>query len=149
MARRYFISVFLSDIAALGAAFALSAWMVFGVENAPSIPAGSSLLPFMGMMTVGATVGSWVTRQALGNSVPRPSYGRAMSIVLFSVAFTAVALVLSRVYWSRPMFAYSVSFWLVFALTHRVFRRRRPWTERMIVITNSSRISSIAPTLRS
>jgi len=140
MARRFIVSVFVSDLIALGVALFASAWLVFGVGEA-TIPEGSSLLPFAALMAVGAAIGSWVNGRAWANSVPRPTYGRAFAIVASASMFTAVSLVLSRVYWSRPMFALTVVIWFTLAAAHRAVRRRRPWTEAMVIVTDEKQLA--------
>ncbi len=137
MSRRFLISIFISDLLALLIALVVSMWLVFGAYGpiGLSVPQGETLWPFVVLMTVGAIVGSWVSRRAWGNTVPRPSYGRASGIVSFAAAFAAVGFVLTRVYWSRPLFALTVVLWLILAVAHRAVRRRRPWTERMVLVT--------------
>ncbi len=143
MSRRFLISIFVSDMIALSVALGISLWFVFGAFGAVglSIPAGQTLWPFAMLLTVGATIGSWVSGRAWGNTVPRPSYGRAAGIVAFATAFTAVGLVLSRVYWSRPLLASTVVLWFVLAVAHRAVRRRRPWSERMILVTEEKQLA--------
>jgi exopolysaccharide biosynthesis polyprenyl glycosylphosphotransferase len=134
MARRFLVSVFVSDLVALGVALLASAWLVFGAGTA-SIPRGSTLWPFVGLMSTGAVIGSWVNGRTWANSVPRPTYGRAFAIVAFASTFTAFGLVLTRVYWSRPMFGLTIAIWFILVVAHRAVRRRRPWTEKMVIIS--------------
>lgn len=142
MSRRFLISIFVSDLVSLFVALAASIWLVYGAYGpiGLSIPEGGTLWPFVALMTAGAVVGSWVSRRAWGNTVPRPSYGRASGIVGFTVAFAAIGLVLTRVYWSRPLFALSVVLWFLLAVGHRAVRRRRPWTERMVLVTTEKQL---------
>jgi exopolysaccharide biosynthesis polyprenyl glycosylphosphotransferase len=78
---------------------------------------------------------------------PRPSYGRAIAIVGFTAAFTAAGLVIARdFYFSRTFLAYTFGVFLIGALGHRALRRRRPWTERLILVTGEK---SLADDLRS
>lgn len=140
MARRYLISVFFSDLLSLGVASLVSWWYVYSFNAGPPIPRGESLVPFVGLMVSGAILGSWMSRRTWGNSAPRPSYGRAFSIVMFTSAFTALGLVLTRTYWSRAFFASTVVLWFLLTLGDRALRRRRPWTERMVVITGEKQL---------
>ena len=48
---------------------------------------------------------------------------------------------LTRVYWSRPLFAITIAVWLGLALTHRAVLRRRPWTEEMVIITAEKQLA--------
>jgi hypothetical protein len=82
-----------------------------------------------------------MSARAWGKAAPRPNYGRAVAIVGFASAFTALGLVLTRVYWSRTMFAVTIAVWLVLALTHRAVLRRRPWTEQMVIITGEKQLA--------
>ncbi|MEA3510445.1 MAG: sugar transferase [Actinomycetota bacterium] len=143
MSRRFLISIFLSDLVALSAALIASMWLVYGAYGpiGLSIPEGETLWPYLGLMTAGAVVGSWVSGRAWGNTVPRPSYGRASGIVGFTAAFVAIGLVLTRFYWSRPLFALTIVLWFVLAVGHRAIRRRRPWTEQMILVTDEKQMA--------
>ena len=83
----------------------------------------------IGSLFAGAAVGIYVTYRSASKEVPRPSYGRAFSIVGVTLAVSAFALVFGRAYWSRAYLAWTVTIWLGMALIHRAIRRRRPWTE--------------------
>lgn len=142
MSRRFLLSIFLSDLACLGIALVASLWLVFGAYGpfGLTVPEGNSLWPFIGLMVGGAVLGSWVNRLAWGNAMPRPSYGRAAGIVGFAAAFTAIGLILTRAYWSRPFFAFVVIIWFILAVAHRAIRRRRPWTDQMVIVTIEQRL---------
>ena len=85
---------------------------------------------------VGAVAGLFVSTRYGGNGIPRPSYGRAVGLVSVALGVTAMAIVVTRAYWSRPFLFATVGIWFVLAMAHRVIRRRRPWTEPMAIITN-------------
>ena len=127
---------------ALVIALVISMWLVYGAYGPVglTIPEGETLWPFVALLVAGAIGGSWVSRMAWRNTVPRPSYGRAAGIVAFAAAFTAVGIVLTRVYWSRQLFALTIVLWFLFAVAHRAYQRRRPWTEQMVLVTGERQL---------
>ena len=141
MGNRVLRSIYLLDMASLVVAIAVASLFVFGTALAWTADTPSSIWPFLGLLFVGGTVGSYLSARAWGKAAPRPTYGRAVAIVGFATAFTATGLVLTRVYWSRPMFAITVAVWLGLALTHRTVLRRRPWSEPMVVITGEKQLA--------
>lgn len=85
---------------------------------------------------------SFVTDKMAGPGVPRPTYGRMSMIGLGSLLLTTGLLVIFRdAYFSRPFLFSSLLIWLVPATMHRIVRRRRPWSERMIVITKEKKLA--------
>ncbi len=79
---------------------------------------------------------SVLTEQMSGPGVPRPTYGRMSVVGVGSLLLTSGLLVVFRdVYFSRPLFYLTTLVWFVPATAHRILRRRRPWTERLGVIT--------------
>lgn len=96
--------------------------------------ARSGVWTMLGAIVVGAVIGLVVTARP-ATTIPRPSYGRAMSAAFVMLGFTATTLVFSRAFWSRRFVFYAAVAWLAFGLAHRFIRRRRPWTETMVLIT--------------
>lgn len=86
-------------------------------------------------IVLGAVIGLVVTARSAAAAIPRPSYGRAMTAAIVMLGFTATTLVFSRAFWSRRFVFYTAVAWLALGLAHRFVRRRRPWTEPMVVIT--------------
>lgn len=142
MRRRFLISTSISDLLALGIALIFSGLYVFGrVFPGPAqLPAGASLFPLWGLLFGGALLGLYVSFRMWAGNVPRPSYGRGIGIVGASMAVTSVGIVLSRVYWSRPYLAATAVVWTVGALSHRVVRKHRPWTESMLIVSNEKEL---------
>ena len=101
--------------------------------------------PLIVMLALGATIASYISFMSWASVAPRPSYGRAFTIVGITIALTAIGLVVTRVYWSRQFLIVTVMVWLILMLTYRLVLRRRPWTERMVLVTGEE---SLAKDLR-
>ena len=137
MRRRFLLSTAAADMSALLVALVTASYVTFGV--APwqvQLSGGRSIMPLAAFFVAGSVIGSVVSARITGTSAPRPTYGRGLSIVVFGVSFTALAVLASFSYLSRTFFATTALTWLIGTIAHRAIRRRRPWTERMIVITN-------------
>jgi exopolysaccharide biosynthesis polyprenyl glycosylphosphotransferase len=143
MGRRVLRSIFVSDMVALVVAIWLATWIVFGTPLPwqAAVPQGESLLPFSLLLFAGAVIGSYLSARSWANSAPRPLYGRAFGIVLFAASFTAIGLVVTRVYWSRPLFGWTVVIWFALVVIHRAIRRRRPWSESMVIVTDEKQLA--------
>lgn len=140
MRRRFLISVLVSDLVALAVALVVASLTTFEVwlpwsVNLPRGASGDSIWPMLSLLGFGALVGSYASLRMWAQGAPRPSYGRALAIIVFSASFTALGLVVARVYWSRAFLATTVAVWLAGSLAHRLARRQRPWSEDLIVIT--------------
>jgi exopolysaccharide biosynthesis polyprenyl glycosylphosphotransferase len=134
MARRVLAISGALDVAALIIALEVGSLVAFGTPFPWEFR--SDVWALLVAMGGGALAGLFVTNRTAGSAAPRPSFGRAFSIVGLALAVTGLALVFSRAYWSRNFLAVSTLSWLALALAHRALRRRRPWTERMVLITN-------------
>ena len=141
MGNRVLRWIYLLDMASLVVAVAVASLFVFATALPWTTSTPGPIWPFLAMMFAGGTVGSYMSARAWGKTAPRPTYGRAVAIVGFGAAFTAFGLVLTRVYWSRPMFAITIAVWLGLALTHRAVLRRRPWTEQMVIVTGEKQLA--------
>ena len=137
MGRRKFLrTVVLADGLSLGAAILIATYRVFGIWMPWLVSTGSgSLMPSVLLIAGGATLSIYGSYLAWGQTVPRPSYGRAVAIVASTMAITALGLVVSRAYWSREWLLTVAGLWFVLAIGHRFIQRRRPWVENMVVIT--------------
>ena len=138
MRRRFLLSVLASDFAALATGFVVAALVVFdtALPWQADLPGDASIWPLIGLLTGGGLIGAYASRRMWAQHAPRPSYGRALAIVSFSGAFTAVGVVVGRGYWSRSFVGLSLGVWGLLSLAHRAARRRRPWMERMLVVTS-------------
>ncbi|MBU1226277.1 MAG: sugar transferase [Actinobacteria bacterium] len=89
----------------------------------------------VGSLLLGAVVGIYISQRSAGQEVPRPSYGRAFSMFGVAMTISSLTLVFSRSYFSRGYLAWTSASWLALALTHRAIRRRRPWSENLVIVT--------------
>lgn len=143
MGRRFLRVIILGDLLALAVALVAAIKGVYGaVPPRPwQLPPGATLWPFVGLLVLGALVGSYLNHRSWAKSAPRPSYGRALAVVATAVAITAVGLVSTRVYWSRQLLVTTAVLWLGLALAHRLAHRQRPWEEPMVVITGEKQLA--------
>jgi exopolysaccharide biosynthesis polyprenyl glycosylphosphotransferase len=130
--RKIALSVAL-DIGSLVAALAIASIMVFGTLWPWSFRTDVSA--FIASLVFGAVVGIYVSYRSAGKDAPRPSYGRAFSTFGVAMTVSSLTLVFSRAYFSRAYLAWTAASWLVVSLVHRAVRRRRPWTEKLVVVT--------------
>jgi lipopolysaccharide/colanic/teichoic acid biosynthesis glycosyltransferase len=141
MRSRFLFWVGLTDLLALLVAAAVASLVVFGtlvppsqVNNLPVAPMMASLIGSMLFMSV-------MTSRMSGPGVPRPTYGRMLAIFLGTGALTGLILTFSRSYFSRTFLLVTGAGWLALATAHRVERRRRPWTERIGLITGEKQLA--------
>ena len=144
MANRFLRSIYLSDMLALVLGILAGSWAAFGMPAiwAASLPDGGSIWPLVAMLVLGATIASYVSFMSWAQVAPRPSYGRAFGIVGVTVAITAVGLVITRAYWSRSFLAVTLVVWLILMLLYRYVLRRRPWSERMVLVTGEESLAA-------
>lgn len=142
MRTRFVASVALTDLLALAIAMMASSWIVFGTLLPWQARTPGSVWPMLGFMAISLITTSLVTDQMSGPGVPRPTYGRMVAIGLGMVVFTAVLLVMFRdVYFSRSFVSLTSMLWVIPATAHRLWRRRRPWTEKIGVITREKQLA--------
>ncbi|MEA2002731.1 MAG: exopolysaccharide biosynthesis polyprenyl glycosylphosphotransferase [Actinomycetota bacterium] len=135
MRRKFLLSILGTDLVALAAVLVFASLLVFGEWIPWDAVPRENLWPMLGLLGVGALLGSYASVRMWAQGAPRPSYGRALAIVAIASAFTATGLVLGRPYWSRPYLATTIGLWLGATLLHRFMRRRRPWAEDLVIVT--------------
>ena len=133
MRRRFLVRTSLLDFASLVLGTVVASLLVF--DHFLPWTVRSDIGPLLGFLVLGLFVGSYVSLRAWGNAVPRPSYGRAVTITVVTVGVAALSVVLFRTYWSRPFLGITAATMLVVTLLHRAVSRTRPWTESMLLIT--------------
>lgn len=127
------------DLVALGLAMVIGSQLVFGTPFLwdARINRTLSLLPLLVVMALGAVAMSLATVSMSGPGVPRPTYGRLLMIVAGTFLLTATASFLIRdLPYSRLFVPTVLGMWAVLSATHRFFRRRRPWTERFVIVSS-------------
>jgi exopolysaccharide biosynthesis polyprenyl glycosylphosphotransferase len=137
MGRRFRLSVMLTDVAGFVVALFTASVFVFDTPWfwAVDLANDASIWPMIDLLGVGAAIGLGASFASWRATAPRPLYIRAVAFVSFTAVFTAVGLVLSRAYFSRPfILSFSVA-WLALSLLHRFLRRLRPWQEGIVVVS--------------
>jgi len=137
MRRRFLLVTLIADALALAFGLVVASALVFrtAIPWEAQLPPGESIWPLVGLLSTGLLLGSYMSVRMWLQTTPRASYGRALAIVGISGAFTAVGLVVSRGYWSRPFLAATLGTWLFAGLVVRAGRRRRPWSDHVVLIT--------------
>jgi len=133
MARRKFAGAVALDLVALLLAMEVASLVVFGDPIPWSAREQSGTM--LAAILAGGVLGLFISFRPATSGVVRPSYGRAVSMSLLMLGATSVALVFSRAFWSRAFVLVTMATWLGLGLVHRWARRRRPWTETLVVIT--------------
>ncbi|MGH8944788.1 MAG: sugar transferase [Acidimicrobiia bacterium] len=144
MRTRFVFSVALVDLLALALAMAVASLMVFDTPvlwEAQLPRPVDSIWPLIGLTAVSMVIASFATEQMSGPGVPRPTYGRMLAIFVLTAFLTAGLIVLFRPYFSRSFLALTMSIWLVPATVHRFARTRKPWTEKIGVITAEKQLA--------
>ncbi|MEX1124369.1 MAG: sugar transferase [Acidimicrobiia bacterium] len=142
MRSRFLISSSLTDLAAYAVAAAFASQLVYSTWLPWNSLLGNQVLPMLGVQVAAMTMMSVATARMSGHGVPRPSYGRMFAILIGTGAITALFLVLFReAYYSRRFLILTAVGWLVLATAHRIVRRRRPWTERVGLITGEKQLA--------
>jgi len=134
---RFLVAVAISDLIVLAASMALASQVVFETPLAwDSVTPTGSVWPMISFIALSMVAASLFTEQMSGPGVPRPTYGRMTAILLGTLLVTAAFLAVFRdAYFSQAFIFYTGVFWLIGATAHRLVRRRRPWTEKIGVIT--------------
>ena len=141
MRNRFLIRSSLTDLLALGLAMVGASLYVFRTVLPWNSIQGNLVLPMIAFLVLSMVVFSLLTAQMSGPGVPRPTYGRMFAIALGTAATTATLIVFSRQYFSRSFLLVTAVGWLVLATAHRVVRRRRPWTERIAIISDEKQLA--------
>ncbi|MYC84287.1 MAG: hypothetical protein F4X18_02070 [Acidimicrobiia bacterium] len=87
------------------------------------------------IMVAGLAGAEWVGSRLLMGGPLRPGYGRAVAVTLMVLGATALALIATRVYFSRSFIGWTMACFVLGAVIHRAWLRSRPWTEAMVLIT--------------
>lgn len=143
MRTRFVVGMTVTDLAALAVAMVLGSVLVFDTPAVwdARVDRTLSLLPLLGLMASGALAMSLATSSMSGHGVPRPTYGRLFSIVIGTFVLTATGSFLIRdLPYSRSFVPLVLGVWTVLGIAHRSLRRRRPWTERFVVVSSEKEL---------
>lgn len=136
MRRRFVIRTVTADVLAAIIASFVASWIVFETFDLfEAGPAESGVAPLAGFLIIGGFIGSSLALGLSRSRLPQPSYGRALVTVGAGLITVAFGIVFGRVYWSRSYLLVALIAWLLLALVHRWVARRRPWSERLLLIT--------------
>lgn len=137
MRSRFVLSMVVVDLFLLGGSVVLSSVLLyrrFFPWDAPSV--GVQVLPMLAFLLLGALAASTVILSVSSSGVPRPSYGRGMAVVTVTLSAVALMVLATRIYFSRSLLLATVACWAVALILHRAVRRRRPWSEPMVVFSS-------------
>lgn len=135
MRNRFILSITAVDLVLLLVSLLFATQLVWGVWF-PWTRAGNQVLSMLGFVGGGALLASLATAGWSRPGVPRPTFGRGLAIVGETIVITAVCLVFSRYYFSRSLLVWTFVIWTLLVTLHRVWRRLRPWTERIAAVSN-------------
>lgn len=142
MRTRFILSTAFIDILLLAASVIGASQVAFDTPLPWTAPPWTRVVPLISLIMVGAIISSALTVGMSGPGIPRPSYGRAVLITVGTLVFVAVSLFAFRdLYFSRSLVAWTLVFQLGTSIGHRVIRRRRPWTERLAVVTSEKHLA--------
>ena len=125
------------DLVLLAGSVALSSLILFGTPwpwGAQEV--GPQVLPMLGFVGLAALGTSLIALSMSSPGVRRPSYGRGLAVVIFTLAAVALMILATRIYFSRSLLLATMGVWAVTIVAHRVVRRRRPWIEPMVVFSS-------------
>jgi lipopolysaccharide/colanic/teichoic acid biosynthesis glycosyltransferase len=111
-------------------------WQASNFVIDPSIP-----VPMAGMLLAGITLGSWQATRWVEPHVARPLYARAFVAAAVGLGFSLVGQFTLRSYYSRSWVPLTLGGFVLLALVHRFIRRRAPWRERMVVVTDEKELA--------
>jgi lipopolysaccharide/colanic/teichoic acid biosynthesis glycosyltransferase len=142
MGRKFLVSVVMFDIAAFAVSIFAASWLVYGTPPfwTVELAAGASIWPMVGLLTLAAAIQLALAAVSRTTTVPRPSYGRAVAFVGFTVVLTSVGMILSRAYYSRPFIISFAVVWLALTLSQRAVRRARPWQDLFVFVTSEKEL---------
>jgi len=140
MRRRFLVATVLLDLASLALATIPASIFVF--DRVLPWKGAPRIWPLLSILAGGSLIGSYLTHRSTRSGVPRPSYGRAVSIAVLTLAVTAVAALAWRdqFYFSRRFIGFTMAGQLLAMLAHRVVARSRPWSEDLLVVSSAKEL---------
>lgn len=138
MRRRFLIRTAAVDVALVIIATFAASLILFGAPPWQTAPNRGSLLPIGLYFVIGAFLGTLLATSMWSKAPSRPTYGRGFLIAMLGTLSVAVLIVLLRPYFSRPHLALTAGIWLILLMAYRWVNRRRPWTDRLFVISDQA-----------
>ncbi|NNC41316.1 MAG: hypothetical protein HKN95_11575 [Acidimicrobiia bacterium] len=139
MRRRFLFRTAVLDFASLAGGVFIASLIVFGSplpwELPVGSPVGANIWPLLGFLLIGLVGGSYLSVRTWAG-VPRPSYGRAVTISITTIAIASTATLIARSYYSIRFIGFTAATMLFLSLAHRAVSRSRPWTEQVALITD-------------
>ncbi|KGN34898.1 glycosyl transferase [Knoellia sinensis KCTC 19936] len=141
MRQRLLVGLACADAALLFLAFVIAAYLQF--DSHPFSDAvlaqtqGRDLVDILVMSLLGSAAGSLLVTGLMPQGPPRPTYSRAALAALLAFLAITAQIVLARPYYSRPHLFTTLAIWLGLVLLLRLVLRLKPWTERLLIVTNS------------
>lgn len=139
--RRFLIQMAVADAFALVAALSLASLAVFSTPKFwVAGPTEGALVPLLLSLFSGAVAGRIGASYWVG-AAPRPSHVRGALVVLSGMLGAMTGIVFVRdIYWSRAFLGYAGIFWLLLAILYRSYKGRRPWEERLLVVSTDEEL---------
>ncbi|MGH9380350.1 MAG: exopolysaccharide biosynthesis polyprenyl glycosylphosphotransferase [Thermoanaerobaculia bacterium] len=135
--RAFLLRIGAVDLLSLAAATAAASWILFRTPLPwQAALVGHRVLPFLGYLAASAVLSSALSSGLERRIPPRPSYLRAGVIVVGTFVMTAVLVLLTFSYVSRPLFGGVMVLWCAAVYGYRVWHRRHPWAEPMVIISS-------------
>lgn len=127
----------LSDLALLVVAFVIATWLRYGDLTFQELGTRGVLWNIFVTTLIASVIGSALAAAMSATAPPRPSYNRAMVMVVITFFTLAALIVLFRPWFSRSHLLLTGALWLVLVLWSRWAVRRRPWLEQAVVISSA------------
>lgn len=143
MRQRILVGIALADAILLVVAFVIGSAILF--PRLPAETAGDAVQLLARLCTIwviSSFIGSFMTGLVVSQGPPRPTYGRGVLTTVFAFFALAAQVIVFRPYFSRPLVLIVGLIWLLLVLLLRYALRRRPWSERVIVISKSPELIS-------
>ncbi|QNN48434.1 sugar transferase [Phycicoccus endophyticus] len=138
MKMRALVRTTVYDLLLLVLAFVGATYLRYGDLTTNAITPGGVLWPIL-LTTLAATViGSALSAAMSATAPPRPSYNRAMVMAVLVFFTEAALIVILRPWFSRGQLFFTAVLWVFLVLWSRWAVRRRPWSERAVIVTAAS-----------
>ncbi|PRY62911.1 lipopolysaccharide/colanic/teichoic acid biosynthesis glycosyltransferase [Knoellia remsis] len=141
MRQRILVGLAMADAVLLLVAFVLGTALVF--DRLPAATPGEAvqvLARLCAIWVLSSFIGSFMTGLVVSQGPPRPTYGRGVLTTIFAFFALAGQIIVLRPYFSRPLVLAVGVIWLLLVLLLRYVLRRRPWSERIVVISKSDEL---------